>query len=63
MRSYHRTTMLVLLFTICLALPVCALASGEQSGGLKIIYSLKGHELPLRHSARLYILIIPAWLN
>ena len=38
MRSFNCTTLLVLLVTICLALPVRTLASGEKSGGLKIIY-------------------------
>ena len=38
MKSFNCTTLLVLLVTICLALPARALASGEQPGGLKIIY-------------------------
>jgi len=38
MRSFNCTTLLVLLVTICLALPAPTLASGEKSGGLKIIY-------------------------
>jgi lipoprotein-anchoring transpeptidase ErfK/SrfK len=38
MRSFNCSTLLVLLATICLTLPVLALASGEQPGGLKIIY-------------------------
>jgi len=38
MRSFNGTTLLVLLVTICLALPASILASGEKTGGLKIIY-------------------------
>jgi lipoprotein-anchoring transpeptidase ErfK/SrfK len=38
MRSFNCTTLLVLLVTICLALPASILASGEKTGGLKIIY-------------------------
>ena len=38
MRSLKRITLLVLLVTVCLALPTGILASGEKPAGLKIIY-------------------------
>ena len=38
MKSYIHITFLVLLVTICLALPAGILASGEKAGALKIIY-------------------------
>ena len=38
MKSYIHVTSLVLLITICLALPNNILASGEKPAGLKIIY-------------------------
>jgi len=38
MRSFNCSTLLVLLVTICLALPARTLASGEKTGSLKIIY-------------------------
>jgi len=38
MRSFNGTTLLVLLVTICLALPTSILASEGDPGGLKIIY-------------------------
>jgi len=38
MRTLNCTTLFVLLVTICLALPVSVPASGEKTGGLKIIY-------------------------
>ena len=38
MRNLKRITLLMLLVTVCLALPSSILASGEKPAGLKIIY-------------------------